>query len=115
MRNKNDVRMKSKRGQNMLFPTLFMGALALAVSVVAFRQGQLVEGGRVSWHMAVEIFPLLVFALILAGMTQVIIPQQLVTEWVGENAGMKGILVGAVAGGFCPGGPYTKLRRNCDF
>lgn len=93
----------------MLFPTLLMAGLALIAMAVAFRNGQLDEGFKVSWHLTLEILPLMVFAMLLAGMAQVIIPQEMIVKWVGKEAGMRGILLATVAGGFCPGGPYVSF------
>jgi len=60
-------------------------------------------------NMTVEILPLLAFAFIIAGMIQVLLPQELLSKWVGVESGMRGILIGTVAGGLSPGGPYVSL------
>ena len=59
--------------------------------------------------MTVEILPLLIFAFIVAGMIRVLLPHELISKWVGVESGMRGILIGTVAGGFSPGGPYVSL------
>jgi uncharacterized membrane protein YraQ (UPF0718 family) len=52
---------------------------------------------------------LLVFALIVAGMVQVLLPQELISKWIGAESGIRGILIGTVAGALAPGGPYVSL------
>jgi len=52
---------------------------------------------------------LLVFAFIVAGMVQVLLPRELLSKWVGVESGMRGILIGTVAGAFVAGGPYVSL------
>ena len=59
--------------------------------------------------MVVDILPLLICAFIVAGMVQVLLPQELLARWVGAESGFKGIILGTVAGGLAPGGPYVSL------
>ena len=59
--------------------------------------------------MLLEIMPLLIFAFIVAGMVQVLIPHEVIAKWVGHESGIRGILIGSVAGGLCPGGPFVSL------
>ena len=42
-------------------------------------------------------------------MVQALIPQELLSKWVGAESGMRGILIGTVAGALAPGGPYVSL------
>jgi len=64
---------------------------------------------RSALNTTVQILPLLVFALIVAGMVQVLLPQELLSKWVGAESGMRGILIGTVAGALAPGGPYVSF------
>jgi len=95
----------------MLIPTLIMGALAALLLAIGYSrgQGQDAEGLLAAWHLTIEILPMLLFAFIVAGMIQSLVPQELITRWVGEESGLKGILLGSIAGGVCPGGPYVSL------
>lgn len=95
----------------MLIPTIIMGGLAIVLLFVGYYkgQGQHISGVRSALNMTVEILPLLVFAFIVAGMVQVLLPRELLSKWVGMESGMQGILIGTVAGGLCPGGPYVNL------
>jgi len=72
-------------------------------------RGQNAAGLKLSLGMTVEILPLLVFALVVAGMVQVLLPDEVVSRWVGTESGIKGILIGSIAGGLTPGGPYVCL------
>ena len=95
----------------MLIPTIIMGVLALTLlSIGYFRgQGQHLTGLKSALSMTVQILPLLVFALIVAGMVQALLPRELISRWVGVESGMRGLLVGTVAGALAPGGPYVSL------
>jgi uncharacterized membrane protein YraQ (UPF0718 family) len=95
----------------MLIPTAVMGVLALVLLAVAYRrgEGQWAEGLKAAGVMLVEILPLLVFAFVVAGMAQVLLPRELLSRWVGEESGWRGLFLGTVAGGLAPGGPYISL------
>jgi uncharacterized membrane protein YraQ (UPF0718 family) len=42
-------------------------------------------------------------------MIQILIPQEAISKWVGSESGIRGIIMGTVAGGISPGGPYISL------
>jgi len=95
----------------MLVPTIVMGALAIALLLIGYYrgQGQHIVGVKSALNMTVEILPLLVFAFVVAGMVQVLLPRELLSKWVGVESGMRGIIIGAMAGGLSPGGPFVNL------
>ena len=95
----------------MLVPTIIMGALAVILFLIAYYkgEGQHIVGMSSALRMTVQILPLLIFAFIVAGMVQVLVPQQLLSKWVGAESGMRGILIGTVTGALAPGGPYVSL------
>jgi len=95
----------------MLLPTIIMAILAIIFLAVGYSrgEGQHVQGLRSGFKMIVEILPLLLFAFIVAGMVQVLLPQELLSKWIGEESGLKGIFIGTFAGGITPGGPYVSL------
>lgn len=102
---------KKRRNSAMLIPTIVMGVLAAIFLFVGYYkgQGQHISGMKSALNMTVEILPLLVFAFIVAGMVQVLLPRELLSKWVGAESGVRGILIGSVAGGLAPGGPYVSL------
>jgi uncharacterized membrane protein YraQ (UPF0718 family) len=103
----------NKKGRNsaMLIPTIIMAVLAFILLFIGYYkgQGQHVSGMRSALNMTVEVLPLLVFAFIVAGMAQVLLPRDVVSKWVGAESGIRGILIGTIAGGLSPGGPYVSL------
>ena len=102
---------KKRRGSGMLVPTIIMGALAVIFLLIGYYkgEGQHIVGMRSALRMTVEILPLLIFAFIVAGMVQVLVPQQLLSKWVGAESGIRGILIGTATGALAPGGPYVSL------
>lgn len=102
---------KKGRISAMLIPTIIMAVLAFILLFIGYYkgQGQHVSGMRSALNMTVEVLPLLVFAFIVAGMAQVLLPRDVVSKWVGAESGIRGILIGTIAGGLSPGGPYVSL------
>ncbi len=90
----------------MLIPTIIMGVLALTLLSIGYSrgQGQHITGLKSALNMTLEILPLLVFAFIVAGMIQALLPRELVSRLVGVESGLRGLLVGTVAGALAPGG-----------
>ena len=95
----------------MLIPTIIMAVLAAIFLIVGYYkgQGQNLTGIKLAMNMTVQILPLLVFAFIVAGMVQVLLPHELISKWIGAESGIRGILIGTVAGALAPGGPYVSL------
>lgn len=95
----------------MLIPTIVMGVLATVFLFIGCYkgEGQHISGMKSALNMMVEILPILVFSFIVAGMVQALLPRELLSKWVGVESGMRGILIGTVAGAFVTGGPYVSL------
>ena len=101
----------------MLIPTLIMAFLAVILLIIGYSkgEGQHIAGLKSAMKMTVDIIPMLVFAFIMAGMIQTLLPQELLSKWIGEESGIRGILIGTVAGGITPGGPYVSLPLAAGF
>ena len=101
---------KAGRVSRMLIPTVIMGILAVVLLIIGYlRGGQHIRGLQSSLNMIVEILPLLIFAFIVEGMAQVLLPRELLSKWVGAESGVRGIFIGTIAGGLSPGGPFVSL------
>ena len=93
----------------MLIPTIVMAVMAFIFFIIAYRKGgnAHIEGLQTTWDMTISIIPLLIFAFLVAGFVQVLLPSELVARWVGGESGIKGIFIGSVAGALTPGGPFV--------
>jgi len=89
--------------------TLVLAAAAFVLLILALRQGPGValDGLRAAWHTLRRNLILLILGFVLAGLVQVLIPRDLITTWLGTQAGIKGVLIGCVVGGLVPGAPYA--------
>lgn len=89
---------------------LILLAVALGLALFAWAQGGvalakagLYQGAR----ELVSVVPLLVAAFFVAGMIQALVTQELVSRWLGREAGWRGILLASLGGALIPGGPYV--------
>ena len=92
--------------------TYILAALVvLTAALVVRKQGLagLRQGGVTSLLLLRTVARMLVLGMLLASMTQVILPEDLVTRWMGEESGFTGILIAAVVGAIVPGGPYVVI------
>ena len=105
---------KQKKGKgraDMLTATIVLGVIAAALLFIAWRngEGQHITGLQAALKMTVQLLPLLIFAFIIAGLVPVMLPHEALSKWIGAESGIRGILIGTVAGGLAPGGPYVSL------
>ncbi|MFC1964431.1 permease [Chloroflexota bacterium] len=100
---------KKRRLPPMLIPTIIMGFLAIILVFISYQKGVQIQGLKASWTMLIQVLPLMVLAFVVAGTIQSLIPQEMISKWVGAESGFRGILIGSVVGGFAPGGPFVSL------
>ena len=99
------------RGLSMNLSTLVLIALALVATGVAYWKdpGLPMLGAKNGLSMVWFVLPRLIPALILAGMLQVIIPQETVAQYFGQRSGIGAILMASAAGVLTPGGPMVSV------
>ena len=96
--------------------TIIMIALAVILTVVAyFRGGVHVTGLKLGAKSIWDNLLLLLASFAVAGLVQVLIPKELISRWLGTEAGFKGILLGSIAGGLIPGSPYSVFPVAASF
>lgn len=95
----------------MVIPTLIMATLALILFIILYSRGdgQYLKGLKISYDLTMQVLPMLVFAFIIAGFVQILIPQHLIAKWVGSESGVRGVLIGTLAGALTPGGPFVSM------
>ena len=91
--------------------TLVLAGLALILAVVAYIKdpGLPLIGARNGLSLLWFILPRLIPALILAGLMQVLIPQEVVSRYFGRQGGLKAIVIASIAGVLTPGGPMVSV------
>lgn len=95
----------------MLIPTVIMAVIAVVLFIVATVNGggKNLDGIKIAGRTLLEILPLLIFAFIIGGMVQTLLPKDLLSQWVGTESGFRGIIIGTLAGSITPGGPYVSF------
>ncbi len=95
----------------MLIATVIMGVLAIILVSVGYYKGggEHVLGLKSAMNMTIQILPLVILAFIVAGMVQTLVSHEFLSKWIGKGSGIRGILIGTVAGSLTPGGPYVSL------
>lgn len=90
---------------------LVLASLALLFGVVAYFKDPSLPavGVRNGLSLLWFIIPRLVPALILAGMIQVVIPQETVARYFGRQSGLTAIVIASAAGVITPGGPMVSM------
>lgn len=88
-----------------------MAIIAVIFFFIAYQKGsgEHIKGLESAADLLIQIIPLLIFAFIIAGLIQVLLPTKLLSKWLGAESGLRGILIGTIVGGFMPGGPMVNL------
>jgi uncharacterized membrane protein YraQ (UPF0718 family) len=91
--------------------TFVLAGLALALGIVAYVKdpGLPLIGARNGLSMLAFILPRLVPALVLAGLFQVLVPQEVVSRHFGREGGIKALVLATGAGMLAPGGPMVSV------
>jgi uncharacterized membrane protein YraQ (UPF0718 family) len=100
--------MKEERRGSMLVPGIIMGVLAFILFFIAYLRNEHLHGLRYSISLLLQMLPVFGFAIIIAGMVHTLVPHELVARWIGQEAGLRGIFIGSIAGLFTWGGPYIQ-------
>ncbi|MDW7651772.1 MAG: permease [Bacillota bacterium] len=93
----------------MITAVLILTLLALVLFLLAVhrKDGSHTKGLLVGAGIFRAYLPLLLLAFLAAGLLQVVLPTELVQQWLGVEAGWRGILIGSAAGMLVAAGPYV--------
>jgi uncharacterized membrane protein YraQ (UPF0718 family) len=86
-----------------------MALVSLGLIVIAFFQGGFAlvgQGFLAGGKTLLAVFPLIIIAFIVAGSFSTLISKEMVSRWLGEEAGWKGPFLGTLMGAMVPGGPF---------
>jgi len=90
---------------------VIMLVLAGVLTLTAYLKapGLPVEGLKAGGKLFLSILPTLIIAFIAAGMISQVLPRELMTRWLGEESGLRGLLIATLAGAVTPGGPFVQF------
>ncbi|HET7344057.1 MAG TPA: permease [Methylomirabilota bacterium] len=91
--------------------TLVLAVVAIALAVVAYVRdpGLPFIGVKNGASMLWFIIPRLVPAIIIAGLLQVLVPQEVVSRHFGRESGWRALMIASLAGVLTPGGPMVTV------
>src|SRR5262249_60835505 len=86
-------------------------AVVLVLAVTAYLKGgeRHILGVIEAIKMILLVLPTLIGAFLIAGYIRVLMPEDVVREWLGEESGLKGVLIGYLAGTLSFGGPFISF------
>lgn len=104
--------------QSMWRSWLFIGGLVGVCGIIAWRTGgpqRVTEALGSGASLFLSVLPNLLLGFALAGFLHVLLPSELIGEWMGPETGLRGLLAGTVAGMLTPGGPFTHFPILASF
>jgi uncharacterized protein len=91
--------------------TLILAAIAVVLAILAYLKdpGLPMLGVKNGVSMLAFVIPRMVVAIILAGLMQVLVPQDFVSRHFGQGGGMRALVLATLAGVITPGGPMVTV------
>lgn len=91
--------------------TLLLAAVAVVLAILAYLKdpGLPMLGAKNGVSMLAFVIPRMVVAIILAGLMQVLVPQDFVSRHFGQGGGVRALLLATLAGMITPGGPMVTV------
>jgi|SRR5689334_5249217 uncharacterized membrane protein YraQ (UPF0718 family) len=91
--------------------TLILAAVAVVLAILAYLKdpGLPMLGVKNGVSMLAFVLPRMVVAIILAGLMQVLVPQDFVSRHFGQGGGVRALVLATLAGVVTPGGPMVTV------
>ena len=102
------------RKERRLFDStlILMACLLLVLAGFAYLRGGtelLGLGFAQGWALLARFAPSIVVSLLAAGFADQLLPRDAMSAWMGEESGLRGILLGTAAGILTPSGPFIAM------
>ena len=93
----------------MFFSALLIWFLAIILLLVVFvkDKDKLPEAFGISFHQLLVILPRLPLSLLAAGFITSLLPEELISSWIGYESGFIGVFIAACIGSIIPSGPIV--------
>jgi len=91
--------------------TLIMLAAAFLFFIAVYLKtpASATEGLQAAFYLFLEVLPRMAAALIVAGLIQVLVPQEVIARWMGQESGLQGLFIANALGALTPGGPMSQF------
>ena len=89
--------------------TIILWCIAILFFFFSWRDGAetVQRGFELAWGTTKQNALLILLAFIIVGFVNILSPEELVTAWIGQGSGFKGIALAELLGMLLPGGPYV--------
>jgi len=88
--------------------TIILSVVAIILIIINKRKnGKHVEGLDKGLKQFMQTAPMIIGAFILAGIIEVLIPEEFVQNWLSTEAGLRGVFLGTLGGVILAMGPYA--------
>ena len=94
---------------SIFITTCIIAIFTLVIFVIAYQKNKHLLGLEIAKNLCLKTLPLIIITFILLGLVQAMVPKDLISSWIGEKSGFKGILLGSAIGMIIPGSPYVFL------
>jgi uncharacterized membrane protein YraQ (UPF0718 family) len=91
---------------------VFLSILVVGMILLTYKThgtSGLTMGFTFGGNLLRNVGPLILLGFLLAGLLQVMVPRELIGNWLGAESGFKGILIATGAGALSPGGPFIQF------
>jgi len=102
----------------VLKTTIGLAISAILLAILAWIQGGwslVLKGTLIGGKMLLQVTPLLLLAFVTAGLISALISEDTVSRWLGPKSGLRGLMLGCLAGALIPGGPYVFFPLAATF
>lgn len=94
-------------GKNWGQRVIILGTAVLYLYLIIFRPEDALKGVKGGVLMLGGLLTLVIAAILLSSAIQILVPKDIIQEYLGPEAGLKGVLTGGLLAGLLQGGPYA--------
>ncbi len=94
-------------GKNWAQRIIVSSTVALYLYLIMYKPDIAKKGFITSLHTFFELIPVIFSALLIAQAITLLLPDELIIKWFGQESGIRGIVTGGLLAGLLQGGPYA--------
>ncbi len=81
--------------------------LAIVLFIINLKNGNHLEGIKIGLRHFLTALPVILLAMMLAGIIETLIPEEFIKRWLAQESGVTGIFIGTLGGMLMAFGPYA--------
>ena len=91
----------------MIISIIIFSILAVALFIINYKSGKHLDGLKAGLRQLITALPVILLAMLLAGILEILIPEEFIKRWLAQEAGFTGIFIGTLGGMLMAFGPYA--------